>query len=110
MTDKAIRTAIAEVCGWQHVVVNSGSTGRFLKGSLIGTDPTTERTTYVPDYLNDLNAVREAWLTLTNGERFDFRVSLVDVLGSGDWYEGATAEQHCEAFLRVKGLWKESAP
>lgn len=65
----------------------------------------------VPDYPNDLNACREMENVLgvleLNGQH-GYRYALIDLVGSEYWR--ASAAQRCEAFLRTKGIWKESQP
>ena len=119
MTPEAQRIAIAKACGWQHCTVNHHSTGMFLKGTLIGTSPDSERTQTVPDYLNDLNAMHEAWMTLDRKQRVAFSRELRQVVvlhgGVASCFnedivalcENATAAQRAEAFLRTMGLWEE---
>lgn len=65
----------------------------------------------VPDYPNDLNAMHEAWRSLTKAEHKAFREWLQEIV----WRDGytqanphrsvsnATAAQRAEAFLRAKG-------
>jgi hypothetical protein len=69
-----------------------------------------------PHYTTDLNAMHEAWLTLTRDLRLDFWCNLQTVCAKetphtskpGDFDTGnATARQRAEAFLRTVGKWKE---
>lgn len=88
------RIAIAEVCGW------SGG--------------------FIPDYLNDLNAMHEARKSLTNNQHQHYYRALEQITsglpydqdgsyGAGWLYHNinATAAQHAEAFLRTLNLWKD---
>jgi hypothetical protein len=80
-----------------------------------------------PDYLNDLNAMHEAWMSRNDDERIQMHQKLMDIVnrdfpkdkdGFGlrenmpteHWviltFE-ATARQRAEAFLRALDLWKE---
>jgi hypothetical protein len=106
------RIAIAEACGivgpfdnrWIKEYEEEGGdvygfTG-FEKGELV----------FVPDYLNDLNAIHEAekvlrddreaafrgWLWLAHGQP-ELRCAIVH----------ATAAQRAEAFLRTIGKWED---
>jgi hypothetical protein len=73
------------------------------------------------DFLHDLNACHEMEEMLTVEESKTY-VDLFDSVCGGElempdmadspqqylyWCVHATAAQRCEAFLRVKGLWKE---
>lgn len=114
MTDEEIRIAIAEDQGWQFIdsTVISPIGVRFHRCEAM------ELACGIPDYLNDLNACAEFEKTLkgnahssavTDDER-KYRDELAKVMGCA-WYQSArlifaTARQRCEAFLRVKELWK----
>jgi hypothetical protein len=106
MSPEAQRIAIAEACGWEY------------KEDLFGWPPIPGYDKSIcgsgmkrlPDYLNDLNAMHEAWSTLDDAEKFTFRSKLTVVIMKHDddiWYEGATAAQRAEAFLRTLGKWVE---
>lgn len=110
MTPEQQRIAIAEACGivkqpnsWSGVIA---ATGEFVA---------------LPDYLNDLNAMHEAVMSLTYGQRMSYQENLASVVDAGDahtyWWEAdhyrdkvlnATAPQRAEAFLRTLNLWTES--
>ena len=75
---------------------------------------------YLPDYLNDLNAMHEAEKVLLGDQRIIFLDELLDVLGlklgPGGWdmdlysvwlMTRATAAQRAEAFLRTLGKWED---
>jgi hypothetical protein len=112
MNQEKQRIAIAEACGivgpfdnrWIKEYEEEGGdvygfTG-FEKGELV----------FVPDYLNDLNAIHEAekvlrddreaafrgWLWLAHGQP-ELRCAIVH----------ATAAQRAEAFLRTIGKWED---
>ncbi len=71
-----------------------------------------------PDYLNDLNAMHEAVLTLDGIPRLQylgFIYGIVDTRGAigseqgDDWkIHTVSAEQRAEAFLRTIGKWEDS--
>jgi hypothetical protein len=89
MTNEQIDIAIAEACGW---------------GVFANTRPTD-----LPNYCKDLNAMREAMLTLTDKQGFGFLWHLNDMgFVGGDW-ELLTLDSHvlAEAFLRTLGKWEE---
>jgi len=111
MTDPAIRIACAEACGWKDINPKHGAPiGRPA-------DWDTERDTRwfnLPDYPNDLNACAQFEATLKYEEQPVYLLHLKRVLmrtsptQSAAEFEQttATARQRCEAFLKVKGLWK----
>ncbi len=110
------RIAIAEACGWNFVPSNDDGNGHAFPESWISE---YGREAYdidgLADYLNDLNACHEAWLTLDQDQRDKFRLELLKLTVEGVWLSGyhldkycnATAAQRCEAFLRVIGKWKD---
>ena len=69
---------------------------------------------YLPDYLNDLNAMHEAEVALTEEQAEKYEAYLNS---PGMYIEGgypstlylyhATAAQRAEAFLKTLGLWKD---
>ena len=74
----------------------------------------------LPNYLNDLNAMREAENRLNYYQLSTYEDMLVKVVNAGDsatwWYEDsgyrlavirATAAQRAEAFLRTLNLWTD---
>ena len=102
MTAEAQQIAIAEACGWtpspngQYTRCPSGLNGPFIE---------------CPDYLNDLNAMHGAEMTLDELQRCQFCDKLFRVLVSGDGVTEfdkihATAAQRAEAFLRTIGKWE----
>ena len=129
MTPEAQRIAIAEACEWQDIEPNRAGFGGFLgwrdkwpydDRPHLGRDIAGiggRFRGHVPDYLNDLNAMREVEKTLTEAERADYRERLMDGtledicdldIDAAYWVLiHATAAQRAEAFLRAKGLWKE---
>lgn len=100
MTPERQRIAIAEWCGWKK-----GNCG-WWEG------PQGQETPYLPDYMNDLNAIHEAEKKLTvTGE---YRDKLMDAAFKGNttnskfvaWWN-ATADQRAEALLRTISKWEE---
>jgi hypothetical protein len=126
MKPKEQRIAIAELLGWKWIQTNYEA-----ESGLIGTDsPHSGNIPYqgrnypsnrhlpmygkaIPDYLNDLNAMREALLTLPPDAPWNYYLSQVI------WEENpsrlvtdmdraqATAAQQARAFLEIKKLWKQ---
>ena len=114
MCPRAQQVAIAEACGWikfwePHRTDEGIGQWMWHKGK--------RNLSYLPDYLSDLNAMREAEETLTEVEKGVYADFLALVVGVyDDYYEGITfseasklihitAAQRAEAFLKAKGLW-----
>ena len=135
MSDEEIRIAIAEACGWKYVAMHGSKTQGFWyfkisakgvslaeEGKLKGATPSYE----LPNYPNDLNAMEEAEATLNSDECTAYAKLLakhhptycIKVLDDRDpeddfWYQTfeivtSKASLRAEAFLLVKGLWKEA--
>ena len=120
MTPEQQRIAIAEACGWTPVAgVGWSHPDLPPAANIYGRVP--------PDYLNDLNAMHEAWRSLTDEQSTKAAWMLVQVLdGFQTWtpdeYEtlnlwemslndisdciNATPAQYAEAFLKTLNLWK----
>jgi hypothetical protein len=107
MNQEKQRIAIAEACGivgpfdnrWIKEYEEEGGdsygfTG-FEKGELV----------FIPDYLNDLNAIHEAEKVLNNVQRERYRTELVYSQAGRDVF--ATAAQRAEAFLITIGKWED---
>jgi hypothetical protein len=110
MNQEKQRIAIAEACGivgpfdnrWIKEYEEEGGdsygfTG-FEKGELV----------FIPDYLNDLNAMHEAEKTLTyaQGGEMTLWIQRMTCAGYGPQLF-ATASQRAEAFLRTIGKWED---
>lgn len=101
MSPEKQRVAIATACGWTDTQIIDGKYGQ----------------TDVPDYLSDLNAMREARAILTPDQQIQFSIfvgkSVTRMLrvNQAAWMDfcliDATAECQAEAFLRTLGLWEE---
>ena len=115
MSDEEIRIAIAEACGFKRDVLNKWKPGTWLKPDK---DIPYGMPCGLPNYPHDLNAMAKAEHTLSNDEWDDKYYHWLGFVVSGGQTEqlwqyrkliiGATARQRAEAFLRVKGLWKEA--
>lgn len=124
MTPEAQRIAIAEFCGWKRVVFQT----QIL--AIKSTEWTSPNGTkypdigYLPDYLNDLNAMHEAELSSfkTPTERCNYLCCLENVSSRTrevcsdhtidpvtQWACFSTAAQRAEALLRTIGKWKDRA-
>ena len=75
----------------------------------------------IPDYLNDLNAMHEAEMSLNPDQQKRFIEYLIEgeahdeycteMLWDSSWVAAhATAAQRAEAFLRAIGKWEETNP
>lgn len=117
MTNEEIRIAVAEEMGWQDVTV--------CHDCVIGLPPgfTEDQCPegadeFVPDYPNSLDACAEFEdsLTYAKNERARYHDALNRICARDNeklppsqcrgTYR-ATARQRCEAFLRMRGKWKE---
>ena len=118
MTPDEQRIAIARACGWTNVapviVKNVKHEGDDITVGIRSDDG------WIPDYLNDLNAMHEAEKVLTPkhqpdkgesqwGEYLGWLGFCVDY-NTREVYEcvTATAAQRAQAFLRTLGLWQET--
>ena len=117
MNPEQQRIAIAKACGWTAQEAKD----RFWRAVDAAGDMThelwmCERNVWfagIPDYLNDLNAMREAEQVLSDNNQMKFRGELVDMMRPKYGFESAcllaihaTAAQRAEAFLRTLNLWK----
>lgn len=112
------RIAIAQACGWEMIPGEKPAHyGTFL-GLLNG------KTGFIPDYLNDLNAMHDAeGILATEEERNHYINEIFEIVERDHDDEGgentlstvdhefgwgrATASQRAEAFVKTLGLWKE---
>lgn len=100
MTDNEIREALAETQGYER-----RADGFWREVGHVGSCG-------IPDYPSDLNACAQFEATLSRDERITYRkflylVVLDDPNNPDNDTTFATPPQRCEAFLRVKGLWRE---
>ena len=113
MSPEAQRIAIAEACGWRAIalVAGFGEPRKFPRGVPPGKDPRYWPSEQIPDYLNDLNAMHEAQLSLggeftipPNGEWAIYFDNLTTIAARDDCLTCClTAAQRAEAFLRTIG-------
>ena len=119
MTDAEINAAIAEVCGINVKAIEEANAQKYrdeLRGiQVFG----ASLIPIVPNYCHDLNAMHEVEETLTsiNGMPEQYGCILSQTVLQGAMTLGitarfrivhATAHQRAEAFLRVKGKWKDA--
>lgn len=113
MTDEQINIAIAEACGWTDIrrepTFGYGTNHLWWAYPPMKTGQGGNAYQYLPNYCNDLNAMREAEERLDDKQRRDFAFRLLLALCDGSAADlsehfdllHATARQRAEAFLRV---------
>jgi hypothetical protein len=107
MNKEKQRIAIAEACGWKP--------GKCPCGEDICNawkTPAGDNWEYLPDYLNDLNAMHQAEMSRVDMEDGGFIVLFREYLHTILGHDGslaihATAAQRAEAFLRTIGKWED---
>lgn len=112
--------AIAEACGWLDIHRGSRKGIRVANGKFFWATKDAPSINYgreyshVPSYLNDLNAMHEAWQLLTPSQKILFEDYLHNVVvGDAEYHRNddapyitnATARQRAEALLRTVGKW-----
>jgi hypothetical protein len=100
MTPEQQNIAIAEVMGWTNIAAPPYQDWQHP------TLPSRNTPSGRPAYHSDLNACAEFESTLT-GNEWDKYCDHFG--GSLRGCASATAPQRCEAFLRVKGLWRDES-
>jgi hypothetical protein len=120
MNKEKQRIAIAKACGWEITLVNVMD---GWKPVIKGKQPNSLCEIYIPDFLNDLNAMHEAEQRFIGdaSQAMTFAMHLLRVRGQNILTEhhdlncdhawiavSATAAQRAEAFLRTLNLWEES--
>jgi hypothetical protein len=127
------RIEIAKACGWKEIQDPIMFSYLMTTPAGIAPEETERLFSTIPDYLNDLNAMHEAWSILINGPKIGKEVSndkialrqlamVVDPRHAPDWPDcdsypirtvlaiaNATAIQISEAFLKTLKLWKEQS-
>ncbi len=110
MTPEAQNQAMAEDQGWKECTscAEAGYKGRWRTPE----DDNCQESP--PDYGRDHGAMREAERTLTGAEAGQYREALMRVIidqphacPADDHAWHASPAQRREAFLKVKGLWKD---
>lgn len=134
MTPDEINSVIAAACGWDKVGLSLAGLGgyppigfntaictqEFNDDKIRYGKPEGKRWYRLPNYYGNLNACAEFAKTLNANEQVYYWDALYQVANNGNVYwsddssehncyatANATAPQRCEAFLRVKGLWKD---
>lgn len=93
------RIAIAELRGWR---LRDGGMWYTPNGCTVGEE-------LIPNYPNDLNAMHEIETSLNNAMKWDYLAELHEVMKTYHTAElfFASAAQRAEAFLRMKGKWRD---
>jgi hypothetical protein len=119
MTEEQINIAIAEACGWscikerteEHVDLDSRTVTHIT--GISGYPKGWDSLNYLPDYVNDLNAMHEAEKSLKYDPENTWLTGgyslYVQALPYGNEIR-ATSRQRAEAFLRALDKWKEVQP
>ena len=106
------RIAIAQACGWkfhpltEHLYSEDEKVAAIMCWVRPGND--SWHTECVPDYLNDLNAMRDAEKMMDAGMLAKYTTELLKACGGPMSVHFATAAQRAEAFLKTLDLWEES--
>ena len=115
MTPEAQRIAIAEACGWKPEIRRAEiPEADFVHEETFWIkDNETRRGPWLPDYLNDLNAMQEARKALTKEQCSKYADILCDQAAECDLSPNIaelfflTAPQRAEAFLRTINKWTD---
>lgn len=120
MNAEEMRIEIAKACGWDIDWPTEWKDRRITRPdgtSFRPSDPRFGKFCYIPDYLNDLNAMHSAEQILFDNKSLMPWWNYCDALSNivpgvlGDQsHVHATASQRAEAFLKTLGLWKEEEP
>lgn len=116
MKPEAQRIAIAEACGWVNIERYQIRRDEDAPWYVTGQTPVSwkgpDARPWLPDFLNDLNAMHEAEKTLNPREQRDYAFEL-----SGRFYPDglrdafdlahASAAKRAEAFLKTRNLWTD---
>ena len=117
MTKEQINIAIAESLKWKFVPSHDVR-GKAVPDYWTHEDFPAVWADYPRDYVNDLNAMHEAWCSLTLWQHQAFRHELQAVIAYAQEDEephkgpchsvcNATALQRAEAYLKTIGKWKD---
>ena len=101
MTPEQINVAIAEIRGWTFSKLKLADA--WKPGAGVWNSPSGYIHSSVPNYCYNLNTMREALLTLDNGELWTWWLQLEEICGGSTEALIATAAQQAEAFLWTVG-------
>lgn len=113
------RIAIAEACGWTRIEGRKGlPPGKTSHAPSLALSDSDDGWLFIPDYLNDLNAMHEAEKVLTPKQRDSYFWELLEATsycglaidgldGNNGGFEfiSMSATQRAEAFLRTLNLY-----
>ncbi|MES2366982.1 MAG: hypothetical protein V4563_13995 [Pseudomonadota bacterium] len=123
MTPEKQRILIAEACGWKKMNgievwhhaekgKNAIPSGGILHKKRIEMKLQTGTDFILPDYIEDLNMIHEAVMSMKESPGLfwtDYNLALLKICGGYSWEAtNATAAQRAEAFLRTIGKWEAS--
>lgn len=110
MNPEAQRIAIAKACGWKVQTID-GQVWCEIKEGVFGLP-----CDYLPDYCNDLNAIHDAVMTMSEGSlEYSMYCSKLNEIcaienskhdGPSRQTLDATAAQRAEALLKTVGKWE----
>jgi hypothetical protein len=114
MTQEQKRIKLAEAAGWKRIPAETvGAAAKLFYGDIWWRDAennTIACADQLPDYFNDLNAVQELVMTLSDEDKCRFSGRLMDLTGDRKFELfltiNATAAQRCEAIGLILNLWK----
>lgn len=101
--------AIAKACGWTHTkTINNPDPTAYGRGP----EHETEWDLPLPEYLNDLNAMHEAEMSVIYREGTESDLALeylgnLIVAADVGMSSSATASHRAEAFLHTLNLWQD---
>ena len=112
MNQEQQRIAIAEARGWQEVLwsdLDLISPREARERKVYCRNNAQKRCEWLPDYLNDLNAMHEAEKVLDYNQMNRYQnIELSRFVHTGTtWICSATAAQRAEAFLRTLEKWED---
>lgn len=111
MSEEEQRIAIAEACGWEYTPFGGGWKSPDMDSP--------DRSCKPPDYLSDLNAIREAkrQLLTTSDLCNQFNRTLIEEapprpveFETDKWTWGQSAAVQSVALLKTLNLWTDPAP
>jgi hypothetical protein len=97
------RIKIAEACGWRIYKSNGIMYYERPGGNVYNHESSLS---YLPDYLNDLNAMHEAEKVIPHDKGAEYARNLLKIVPYGDWMHTTTAAKRAEAFLKTMNLWE----
>lgn len=103
MTKEQQQIAIAEHCEWKW----EPETNTFLHKE----NGRVKADLFLLNFENDVRARKQAWLTLKEHQKHEFRIELYWLCennGQDGWVEESEFDHWPEAFLRAIGKWKEA--